>query len=61
MKKAEFILVSSLEPELAKSLLFTPAKDIEEALAMAFAKLGPSPRIIIMPQGSLTVPRLKQK
>jgi len=61
MKKAEFILVSSLEPELAKSLLFTPAKDIEEALARAFAKLGPSPRIIIMPQGSLTVPRLKQK
>ncbi|WP_312521878.1 nickel-dependent lactate racemase [Anaerospora sp.] len=61
MKKAEFILVSSLEMELAKSLLFTPAKDIEEALAMAFAKLGPSPRIIIMPQGSLTVPRLKQK
>lgn len=59
MKKAEFILVSSLEPELAKSLLFTPAKDIEEALAMAFDKLGPNPRIIIMPQGSLTVPRLK--
>jgi len=59
MKRAEFILVSSLKPELAKSLLFTPAKDIEEALAMAFDKLGPNPRIIVMPQGSLTVPRLK--
>lgn len=56
MKKAEFILVSRLEPELAKTLLFTPAKDVEEALAMAFAKVGPKPSVILMPQGSLTVP-----
>lgn len=56
MKKAEFILVSALEPELAKTLLFTPAKDIDEALGMAYAKLGPKPRIILMPQGSITVP-----
>lgn len=56
MRKAEFILVSCLKPELAKTLLFTPAKDIDEALAMAYAKLGPKPSIILMPQGSLTVP-----
>lgn len=56
MRKAEFILVSCLKPELAGTLLFTPAKDIDEALAMAYAKLGPEPRIILMPQGSLTVP-----
>lgn len=56
MKKAEFILVSCLEPCFAKELLFTPAKDINEALQMALAKLGPSPSIILMPQGSLTVP-----
>jgi len=56
MKKAEFILVSCLKPELAKMLLFTPAKDIDEALAMVYAKLGPKPRIILMPQGSITVP-----
>ncbi|MDR3589159.1 MAG: nickel-dependent lactate racemase [Negativicutes bacterium] len=56
MKKAEFILVSCLEPGFAKELLFTPAKDINEALQMALAKLGPSPSIILMPQGSLTVP-----
>ncbi len=56
MKKAEFILVSCLQPELARTLLFTPAGDIGEALDMAFAKLGPKPRIIIMPQGSITVP-----
>ncbi|MDR3562533.1 MAG: nickel-dependent lactate racemase [Negativicutes bacterium] len=56
MNKAEFILVSCLEPAFSKDLLFTPAKDVNEALAMAFAKLGPSPSIILMPQGSLTVP-----
>ncbi|MDF2500296.1 MAG: larA 3 [Anaerosporomusa subterranea] len=61
MKKAEFILISAMEPEFAKMLLFTPAKDMEEALSMAFAKLGPKPRIVLMPQGSLTVPRIRVK
>lgn len=59
MKKAEFILVSCLQPELAKTLLFTPAADIDEALEMAYAKLGQKPRIILMPQGSITVPLSK--
>lgn len=59
MKKAEFILVSSMEPELAKLLLFTPAKSIEEALELAYKKLGTQPSITIMPMGSLTVPLIK--
>lgn len=61
MKKAEFILLSAMEPEFAKMLLFTPAKDMEAALNMAFAKLGPNPRIVLMPQGSLTVPRIREQ
>ena len=61
MKKAEFILVSSMEPDFAKAMLFTPAKDINEALELAYAKVGPNPRIVLMPQGSLTVPRIKAK
>jgi nickel-dependent lactate racemase len=59
MKKAEFILVSTMDSELAKLLLFTPAKDIEEALQLAFNKLGPQPSITLMPMGSLTVPLLE--
>jgi hypothetical protein len=59
MKKAHFILLSRLNPDLARTLLFTPAEDMEEALKMAFARLGPKPRILLMPQGSLTVPILK--
>lgn len=56
MKKAEFILVSSMAPELAELLLFTPAKTIDEAMKLALAKLGPRPSITLMPMGSLTVP-----
>lgn len=56
MKKAEFILVSGMEPDFAKMLLFTPAKDIEAALQLAYAKLGPKPTITLMPMGSITVP-----
>lgn len=56
MKKADFILVSAMEPELAQLLLFQPAATVEAALAAAFAKLGPRPSITLMPMGSLTVP-----
>ncbi len=56
MKKAEFILVSGMEPDFAKMLLFTPAKDIEAALQLAYAKLGTKPTITLMPMGSITVP-----
>jgi nickel-dependent lactate racemase len=61
MKRADFILVSGLDPALSRTLLFTPARDVKEALAIAFAKLGPKPRILLMPQGSLTVPIIKEK
>ncbi|WP_371379213.1 nickel-dependent lactate racemase [Sporomusa aerivorans] len=61
MKKAEFILISSMEPALAQQLLFTPAKDMTEALQLAFAKLGSAePGIILMPMGSLTVPLIQE-
>ncbi|MDU2064550.1 MAG: nickel-dependent lactate racemase [Sporomusaceae bacterium] len=56
MKKAQFILVSSMTPELAELLLFTPAATIEEALQLAYKKLGPTPSITLMPLGSMTVP-----
>jgi lactate racemase len=61
MKKANFILVSSMDSELARLLLFTPAKDMEEALKLAFDKLGSQPNITLMPMGSLTVPLVERK
>jgi nickel-dependent lactate racemase len=56
MKKARFILVSTLDADLARTLLFTPAGNMDEALKLAFEIVGPSPHIVLMPQGSLTVP-----
>ncbi len=60
MNKAKFILVSSLSPELAEKLLFTPARDFEHAMQLAKTIVGDNPTIHLMPQGSLTVPRLKK-
>ena len=59
MKKATFILVSTLSPDLAKSLLFTPAATIDAALDIAYQKVGNHATILLMPQGSLTVPITK--
>jgi nickel-dependent lactate racemase len=56
MKKAEFILVSGMDPEFSRMLLFTPAQSVEQALALAYQKLGPTPTITLMPMGALTVP-----
>jgi lactate racemase len=56
MKKAEFILVSGMDPALSRMLLFTPAGTVEQALALAYRKLGPTPAITLMPMGALTVP-----
>jgi lactate racemase len=56
MKKAEFILVSGMDPEFSRNLLFTPAQTVEQALALAYKKLGPTPTIALMPMGALTVP-----
>lgn len=56
MNHVEFILISAMDDELVKTLLFTPAHSMEEALSLAFTKLGNKPHVCLMPQGSLTVP-----
>ena len=61
MKHAKFILVTSLDRKMAKEMLFTGAVDtVEEALEMAKTYVGDHPKIILMPEGSLTVPRLQE-
>ena len=61
MKKATFILVSALPPDLARLLLFTPAADLDEAVEVAHRLLGPKPSTLLMPQGGLTAPVLTDK
>lgn len=56
-KKAHFILVTGLDQQLAKEMLFTDAvPTVEEALAKAETIVGRDYRVILMPTGSLTVP-----
>jgi nickel-dependent lactate racemase len=61
MKKADYILVTGLDKQLAQDMLFAAAVDtVEEALALAEQKLGPDYNVILMPEGSLTVPLLEK-
>lgn len=60
MKKARFILVSALDKQIAKDLLFEAVDSVDEAIARAEAYVGPAYNIILMPQGSLTVPLLSK-
>jgi nickel-dependent lactate racemase len=56
-KKAHFILVTSLERQLAKDMLFDGAVDtVGEALQLAQNYVSADPSYILMPTGSLTVP-----
>ena len=60
MKKAEFMVLSKMEDEVARKAFFTPVHSVEEALALAEEKLGKDANIILMPHGSYTVPILKK-
>lgn len=60
MKKADFILVTALDKQLAKDMLFTAAVDtVEEALKLAGGRVGEDFSVALMPTGSLTVPLVK--
>ncbi len=58
-KKAHFILVTGLDRQLAKDMLFDGAVDtVAEALELARQYVGDDSSYILMPTGSLTVPLL---
>lgn len=57
---ARYILVTGLDRQLAKDMLFTAAVDtVEEALEIAKKYVGEHPATVLMPEGSLTVPRVE--
>ena len=58
LSRADFILVSNLNKELAKTMHFTAVDTVEEAIALAKTKLDDHPKTVLMPEGSVTVPRL---
>lgn len=61
MKKADYYLVTSLSAQMAKDMLFAGTfKEVGDALEAAEKKLGRDSSIILMPEGSLTVPRVAE-
>jgi nickel-dependent lactate racemase len=61
MKKADYYLVTSLPAQMAKDMLFAGTfKEVGDALEAAEKKLGRDSSIILMPEGSLTVPRVAE-
>lgn len=61
MKTVKFILVTALDSHMAKTMLFAgTASSVEEALAAADKELGKDCSVILMPEGSLTVPLVKE-
>ena len=61
MKKAKFILVSALDPELAKIMEFSGVVDsVSAALKLAEETVGKDYKVILMPEGGYTVPVVKE-
>jgi len=56
MKQAAIYLVSSLPPDLARSLGFVPFSDLETAFAAALRALGPTPSVAVLPEGGSVLP-----
>ncbi len=60
LEKAEVWLVSDMEPDFVRSIFLTPRASVQEALDLAFAKLGPEATVLAMPYGGSTLPRVAQ-
>lgn len=61
MEKAQYYLVTRLDRQMAKEMLFSGAFDtVEEALAAAEDSIGKINSVILMPEGGLTVPRVEK-
>jgi nickel-dependent lactate racemase len=53
-------LVSALDKKIAKDLLFEAVDTVDEAIKLAEKNVGTDYKVVLMPQGSLTVPLLKK-
>ena len=60
-QKADVYLVSELQKEIVERTFLLCSRNLEDALQATLAKHGPNARIIVMPFGAYTLPRLAQK
>jgi len=60
-QSADVYLVSELQKEIVEQAFLICSQNLEEALQATINKHGPKARIIVMPFGAYTLPRLEQK
>ena len=58
LERAEVDLVSELDDEFVRSLFLVPQPSAQAALDRAFEKLGPDARVLSMPYGGSTLPKV---
>ena len=58
LEKAEVDLVSELDADFVRSLFLVPQPSAQTALDHAFEKLGPDARVLSMPYGGSTLPKV---
>lgn len=59
LERSEIYLVSEMAPDFVRSLFMTPFATVEEAYAAARTKLGQDAKVILMPYGGSTLPKIK--
>ena len=59
LRQAHTILVSDIPAEQVRKMLLTPAASLEQALALAYEKLGPAPKTYVFPCAQITFPRVQ--
>ena len=60
LEKARIFLVSGLEPDFVKSVFLEPYSSIDEALKDALNIMGENAKVLAMPYGGSTLPRISK-
>ncbi len=60
LEKARIFLVSGLEPDFVRSVFLEPYSSIDDALKAALSILGKDAKVLAMPYGGSTLPRISE-
>lgn len=61
LEHAEICLVSELQPDFVKELFMQPYSDVQEAFDAVLPKYGEDAKVILMPYGGSTLPKLEDE
>lgn len=61
LKKCDIYLVSDMDDEMVRNCFLTPAHSAQEAYEAAVRKLGPRAKVLAMPYGGSTLPKVNSE